>query len=290
LADSGASDGAAWHDDDDNKIDLTSKSKYKRLRETEDEVLISSTQFEQRLKSHYSKIFSSTSKWADGEGVNADGGLTSTDIFSKTPSWKPDAIKVCRVRDANWNEVCQSVVKSVKWHESGQVMLTAGLDKTLRLFHIDGKENAKLSSVHFKNMPIYCADFVPFKNEVIVSGRRRHFCSFDVESGKIDTIPYLRGRDERSLEHFKISPNGDTICFRALSGEMVLVSVKSKQAIGTLKMNGCVKDFAYSADGYSLLSTGSDSEIYQWDLRNMNCFARYADEGLFFVFINSRCS
>lgn len=76
----------------------------------------------------------------------------------------------------------QSVVQSVRFHPVGQVMLTAGFDKRLRLFQVrslcvcvlsshsdeanlliitqvDGVENKKIQSVFFADMPIRTARF-----------------------------------------------------------------------------------------------------------------------------------
>ncbi|KAE8669888.1 U3 small nucleolar RNA-associated protein 18-like protein [Hibiscus syriacus] len=62
-------------------------------------------------------------------------------------------------------------------------------------------------------------------------------------------------------------------------GYILLVSSKTKELIGTLKMNGTVCSLAFADDGNRLLSSGSDGEVYHWDLRMRTCFHKAVDEG-----------
>ena len=64
-----------------------------------------------------------------------------------------------RCKDANQHDPSKAVVKSVHFHPSGELLLTAGLDKALRFFQIDGVENPKVHGLHFKDLPIECAAF-----------------------------------------------------------------------------------------------------------------------------------
>lgn len=45
-------------------------------------------------------------------------------------------IETTRLKDANQQEPSKSVVQSVEFHPAGQLLLTAGLDKRLRLFQV----------------------------------------------------------------------------------------------------------------------------------------------------------
>jgi U3 small nucleolar RNA-associated protein 18 len=86
-----------------------------------------------------------------------------------------------RVRDANHQSTSHSILSSLDWNpRHPNMLLTAGLDKTLRLFHIDGRDNEVVHQVHFKSMPIYCAQFSRDGRCVIASGRRPHFFSVDL--------------------------------------------------------------------------------------------------------------
>jgi len=61
---------------------------------------------------------------------------------------------------APWQvEPSHAVVRSVQFHPNGQMLLTAGLDKSLRLFQIDGGRNPKVQTVFLEDLPIHKAAF-----------------------------------------------------------------------------------------------------------------------------------
>lgn len=96
---------------------------------------------------------------------------------------------------------------------------------------------------------------------------------------KVDKIGPLVGREEKSLEVFEISPDSSTIAFLGNEGYILLVSSKTKELIGTLKMNGTVRSLAFADNGNQLLSSGGDGEVYHWDLRTRTCIHKAVDEG-----------
>jgi len=126
---------------------------------------------------------------------------------------------------------------------------------------------------------------------------------YDIEGGKVDQIPWIQGFEGKSLEKFEVSPCGRFLAFLAPNGHIVLVSTKTKQWIGNLKMNGSVNSLSFTPDGESLFSFGStfrfcssafrpahpdfcwlfffkgDGEVYKWDLRTQRCMLRFKDEG-----------
>jgi U3 small nucleolar RNA-associated protein 18 len=144
----------------------------------------------------------------------------------------------------------------VKFHNNGQLMLTSGLDKRLRLFQIDGLNNPKVQSVYFEDLPITSAQFTPDGNEIFLSGRRKFFYSYDVVAGAITKVPFLKGRSEKSLESMVVSPANDFVAFLGQDGHTLLVSRTTKQLLHTIKMNGSVRSAAFSSDGQQLYTSG----------------------------------
>ena len=64
----------------------------------------------------------------------------------------PDEIKMSRLTDANAADPSNKAsIQSVRFNDS-QLLLTAGYDKTMRLFSIDGKNNPKVASAHFREV------------------------------------------------------------------------------------------------------------------------------------------
>ncbi len=68
----------------------------------------------------------------------------------------------------------------------------------------------------------------------------------------------LVGRPERSLESFAACPAPDNplVAFLGNEGCVPLVSLRSRQCVGDLKMSGTVRTAAFSADGLELLTSG----------------------------------
>ncbi|ORY53100.1 WD40 repeat-like protein, partial [Rhizoclosmatium globosum] len=190
-----------------------------------------------------------------------------------------DHLDVFRMTDANNASPSQSVVQSCKFHPNAPVLLTAGLDKTLRLFHVDGKVNPKIQSVFLKDFPIHCADFNATGRQVILSSVKKFFYVYDVEAGQAERIDGIRGRDEDKFEKFIVSPCGKFIAFMGRDGYIILISAQSKQWIANLRMNGTCTAFDFTKDGRFLYSIGGDGEIYQWDLATRQCVHRFFDEG-----------
>ena len=44
-------------------------------------------------------------------------------------------------------------------------------------------------------------------------------------------------------------------------------------------MNGSVTDVAFTPNSRHLLSTGSDGQVYVWDLNTRDCIHRFIDDG-----------
>ena len=101
----------------------------------------------------------------------------------------------------------------MQFHKNAQLLLATGLDRRLRFFQIDGKRNTKIQSIFLDDCPIRKASFLPDGSQVILSGRRKFFYSFDLVKAKVDKIGPLVGREEKSLELFEVSSDSQTIAF-----------------------------------------------------------------------------
>ncbi|KAJ2442288.1 U3 snoRNP protein, partial [Coemansia sp. RSA 2440] len=204
-APSEADEPAAWEDDDmqDATVALKSKARLRKLRTEEDEDNVSGDVYEERLRRQFEKI-NPVPKWAasdDSDRVGSDLLQTSAPLVSHTHVQLPSSsIDIARVRNANQAAVSQSAVQSVQFHPSASVLLTAGLDKTLRLFEVDGKENQKIQSIYFKDLPITSAQFIRGGHEIVASGRRGWYYAVDVEHASVTRINGVPGRPLKSLE------------------------------------------------------------------------------------------
>lgn len=298
-----------WLDEEEEKtsINIAKVNRLRKLRKEEDESVISGSAYVSRLRAQHVKLNPST-EWAQldswdrknssddedsdeengavlARGYNDVGGVddilrTNEDLVVKgSGKLLPGLLEYSRLVDANAEDPSNGPITSIQFHRNAQLLLAGGLDKRLRFFQIDGKRNTKIQSVFIDDCPIRKATFLPDGSQVIVAGRRKFFYSFDLVKAKMDKIGPLSGREEKSLESFEVSPDSKTIAFIGNEGYILLVSCKTKELIGTLKMNGTIRSLAFANDGQKLLSSGGDGQIYHWDLRTRTCFHKGVDEG-----------
>ncbi|KAJ2403207.1 U3 snoRNP protein [Coemansia sp. RSA 2559] len=293
---------AAWVDDDTQnaRVALKDNVRTRKLRMDERENVVTGDVYEERLRQQFQKI-NPAPKWAqetqtgdawasddeDSEErkMRAGGDLlqSSKSLLSRSNALLPPSIiDIVRTRNGNQAAPSQSAVSAVQFHPTANVMLTAGLDKTLRLFEVDGKDNQKIQSIFFKDLPISSAQFIRGGQEVVVSGSRRWYYSVDVEKGAVTRISGIPGLPTlNSLKYMHGCNNGDRLAVMSNDGQIHLVSARTKQFIRTLPMNGVVRDVSFTADGNYLWSVGTDNEVYQWDLRQNQCVSRWHDQSLF---------
>jgi U3 small nucleolar RNA-associated protein 18 len=112
-------------------------------------------------------------------------------------------------------------------------------------------------------MPIYSASFLGDSGNVVVSGRRSFFYMYDAVAGKVDLVPRIMGRNERSWERHVVSPDGKIIAFLGQDGYIVLVDAHSKHWMTDLKMNGSVRAITFTPDSSQIIASGSDGDVYR---------------------------
>lgn len=201
---------------------------------------------------------------------------------------RPGVLNLRRVTNANQEDPNKAEARCVEFHPSGRLLLTAGLDKTLRIFQVDGVKNPKVQGLHLTNFPIHTAKFTGGGSQVIMAGRRRFFHQLDMETGRIMTMHSLSSHPERAWERFEASSDGSKLAFLGQQGKIVLLSNKSKREIGQLRLNSRVACVAFAAEGANdnhLYAASRDGTVYLWDIRRMDCIDRHKDEGA----IHSTC-
>ncbi|XP_073063476.1 U3 small nucleolar RNA-associated protein 18 homolog isoform X2 [Primulina eburnea] len=297
-----------WVDEEEEKItvDISKVNRLRKLRKEENESVISGSAYIARLRAQHVKMNPGTD-WArpnaqlrdyssdDDSGkesgvVMASGYEDPEDIdnilrtngdlvVKRGMKLLPGLLEYSKLIDANVKDPSKAPINSVQFHNNAQLLLVGGLDRKLNFFQIDGKKNEKIQSIFLEDCPIRNASFLPDGSQVIISGRRKFAYSFDLIKARVDKIGPLTGREEKSLESFEVSPDSNIIAFLGHEGYILLVSSKTKELIGTLKMNGTVRSVAFTKDGQRLLSSGGDGRIYHWDVRTMSCFHIGIDEG-----------
>uniref|UniRef100_A0A7S3D7T5 U3 small nucleolar RNA-associated protein 18 homolog n=1 Tax=Palpitomonas bilix TaxID=652834 RepID=A0A7S3D7T5_9EUKA len=309
-------------DDESMEVNVTEVARLRKLRDDDNEITLSGREYTDRLRRQFLRLHPTPewaelpsvrrerrrqeklekggvdeeyvdSDESDGEDMDAaeHALISNPDVFlmekrqkqqAHNPRLPSDEIQLKRMKDANADQRSEATVLALAFHPDVPLMLTAGLDKSLRLFSVDGARNPLVQSVFFEDMPIYNAEYSANGREIILAGRRKYFYSYDLYQGKVDKIPYIMGRSEKSLESFAVSHGSgqeEMIAFMGKDGNTILVSQHTKQWVNTLKMNGTVRSASFSADGKTLTTFGDEGEVYIWDLRTMKCSHRFEDEG-----------
>jgi hypothetical protein len=166
----------AWEDPDDSKTALIDgSSRLKKLRRSRQEKeALSSHELEQRLRQRYEASSQSTARtdWATkskNEGTvihkddeDEDNDEAALSLFSTSKSLlassrnqlPPNVLNLIRCPDANLADPNKAVVRCIDFHPESDperpLMLTAGLDKTLRFFQIGEERSEKIHGIHCK--------------------------------------------------------------------------------------------------------------------------------------------
>lgn len=232
--DENSSDSAAWDDSDDERmnINLLQSSKIRKLRTSNNEEIINSKLFINRLRAQFEKIYPRP-LWADqvdesdddessGSEANSSDEEPVTDAEDDTEvsttynsksfikliesnlSYRrqklpklltPKNINISRLKDANYKHLSRAAIQTIKFHSTLPLLLTGGYDRTLRIYNIDGKNNNVVTTMFWKNCPIQNAYFAPNNgsNKVYLAGRRKFMYKLDLGSGDVEKITNLYG-------------------------------------------------------------------------------------------------
>lgn len=126
----------AWVDDDDEEglVDLTAVARTKKLRRTEEEQMVPTATYAQRLREQFQQIHGPTT-WAqvmerpdhdDEAAQDADVLERSTAPMVRVSKLNHKEIRVSRARDANSADRSDAVIQAIDFHPKGELFLTAG--------------------------------------------------------------------------------------------------------------------------------------------------------------------
>lgn len=166
-----AEDTPAWVDDEDEaEISLVEgSSRLRKLRNSRQETrALSAEELEQRLRKRYEESTQRTARtdWArpSKSKVDDDEEDEASKLFSTSGSLlasskyrlPPSILKIVRCPDANQADYSKSVVRSVHFHPGSDpntpLLLTAGLDKSLRFFQVGAEKSEKIHGIHCKEI------------------------------------------------------------------------------------------------------------------------------------------
>ena len=114
------------------------------------------------------------------------------------------------------------------------------------------------------DLPVYKAIFINGGREIVFSGNRKHFYSYDLQANKLEKQGAILGHhDEQDLSNLVASPGNRFFAFICKkSGYILVMGQDSKKLLFDLKMNGSCNSVAFSQDERFLYSVGDEAEIY----------------------------
>ncbi|NXF65556.1 UTP18 protein, partial [Ciccaba nigrolineata] len=181
---------------------------------------------------------------------------------------------------ANQERFADGRLVTVQFHPSAQVVMTAGHDRSVSLFQVDGIRNPRIQSIYLEGFPIHKACFSVDGEQVIATGaHHKMFFVYDMMSGNIIPIQKVRGVEERFIRNFEVSPDGSLMLLTGTSGYLHLLSMKTKELISTMKINGRCTACAFTSDSSKIYSYSKEGEVFIWDVRSRKCLHKFEDEG-----------
>lgn len=300
----------AWHDSDDDNVtvSLIDLNRLKKLRKYDGDDSVSGRAFTHRLRAQFEKIYPRP-KWADAleapKEVDSDDEqesedenptidlaalLENTNKFSVTRGLKlisPTRLDISRLKDANALKKSKGPVHAVMFHPTHPLLLAGGMDRTVRIYNIDGTNNPFVTLIHTRDAPVALAQFAPVREVapgielstlVYMAGRRRYMNKWDVVSGDVEKILRLYGHEEHQklFEYFKISPKGSYIGLTGGQGWCNLLNPAGQWARG-FKIGGNVVDLAFSHDESLLLVANTAGDIWEFSLDGSHASAEGAN-------------
>lgn len=295
----------AWADSDDEKlqISLTSTDKLRKLRKTMADDFVSGREYTKRLRTRFEKIYP-IPKWAkEEEEKEQDSDISeeedieeneranpleellktaSSYLSSKAPkNLPPTQISITRLKDANQTSLSRSAIQTLTFHPTHPLLIASGYDRTLRMFHIDGKNNPVATTLHVRQSPFQTAQFHPDGRRVFAAGRRRYLYIWDIETGEVTKVTRMYGHEQtqQSMEQFKLSPCGRYLALVGGNGWMNVLSANNGQWICGAKVDGIIADIEWFKDGNQAMIATTGGDIYQWDVEQRRTVNRWKDEG-----------
>ena len=336
---------AAWVDSDDERINIsiTGSSKTKKLRSAHGESSIDGATYITRLRTQFERIYPRP-KWADEDEetvTGADGKATEDDedndmgsdreseqvldgdtdalskILQSTYTYTDTShskllpsrtIDIIRQKDANASHPSMAGIQSLSFHPFKPLLLTGGFDKTLRIYHIDGKFNHLVTSLYIRDTPVRtCAFYVsplPWGDPVeaqsrqdqriFTGGRRKYMHSWDLSTvqtssansfAKIEKFNRMYGHEatQQSFEKFKLAhycnmSSGKVhgiILLQGSSGWINILHAVTGIWLMGCKIEGLMADYCVDYQPFSegkfktiLIVANTHGEVWEFDLND----------------------
>lgn len=284
-----------WVDEDDEDeeiVDMVNNRFRKDMMKNASESKLSKDKLQKRLKEEFQHAMGGVPDWAepgskrrtssdDESEEDEDDLLQRTGNFISTSTSLPRGIlKMKNCRPANAERPTTARISSVQFHPGAQVVMVSGVDHAISLFQVDGKTNPKIQSIYLEKFPIFKACFSANGEEVLATSMHsKVIYVYDMIAGKLIPVHQVRGLKEKIVKRFEVSPDGSFLLISGIAGFSHLLSMKTKELIGSMKINGRISASTFSSDSKRIYTSSGSGEVYVWDVNSRKCINRFLDEG-----------
>lgn len=290
---------AAWVDEDDElEEEVDMKHRYRRdLIKGEAESILNKQKLQQRMREQFQKSMGGTPSWAESDAEKKKKKKTADDeeeeeeeeddLMRRTGNFVASSdrlpsgvLRMKKCLSANSARPSEDRLTTVQFHPSAQVVMTAGLDQSISLFQVDGKTNPKIQSIHLERFPVHRAQFSLDGETVIATSlKNKMFYLYDMMEGRVTPVHTVRGLNEARVKEFSVCPDGGALLLTGTNGYLHLLTLKTKEVVRSMKINGNVSSVAFSHDGSKVFANSEEGEVYVWDMRSSRCVNRFTDDG-----------
>ncbi|KAF2631381.1 WD40 repeat-like protein [Macroventuria anomochaeta] len=223
--------------------------------------------------------------------------LKDADILSRNTARGPakrrklqaGTIDIQRLKDVS--KAGPSAITSLSFHPTYPLLLSSGPSSTLSLHHVNPNPpnpNPLLTSLHIKRTPLTTTAFHPLASDsrIFLSARRRYFHVWNIATGQVEKVTRVYGHqhEQRTMEHFSLSPNGKYMALRGSSrkggGVINILDTRTLQWATQVRIEsrGGVADFAWWSNGNGMSIAGKNGEVTEWSVQE-GVVGRWNDEG-----------
>lgn len=294
--------GCAWIDPNMKKLRIQTQSLGKHKRSDINKKFVDGEDYESRLRKEFMERNVNV-QWANEKPPESDSDSMDKDeeenecIATSMPavvkgdsSLPPVDLLMKRFPEIvvqGSPEIAVQRVTAVQFHPSSEFLLTAGYDKTLRFYGFSSEGNEKLLSTSFEDFPIESACFTPTADKVLMVGKSEGMWGLDVASGKPHQVtPHGMGKKLFYGLSMGPSPTESTglqssrMYSVVYGGTQVLVlDVRTNFVVHSFEMadNAGHGASVFSPISDTLYTADKSCNIYEWDLRQGRCKARFKD-------------
>uniref|UniRef100_A0A8D1P265 U3 small nucleolar RNA-associated protein 18 homolog n=1 Tax=Sus scrofa TaxID=9823 RepID=A0A8D1P265_PIG len=269
-------------DEDEEMVDMMNNRFRKDMMKNASESKLSKDELQKRLKEEFQHAMGGVPAWAetsrrktssdDESEEDEDDLLQRTGNFIATSTSLPKGILKVRISKVGSVQLITSEI-----HHASQAQMygfLCGLDP------VDGKTNPKIQSIYLEKFPIFKARFSANGEEVLAtSTHSRVLYVYDMLAGKLIPVHQVRGLKEKIVRRFEVSPDGSFLLINGVAGYLHLLSMKTKELIGSMKINGRIAASTFTSDSKKVYASSADGEVYVWDVNSRKCLNRFVDEG-----------